>query len=68
MYTIQSITQSIAGLSQSVKHKLFQLLSKNTDLLDKILPGLPLIDHATGRQHLTHTLAEEYDAWLNTKT
>ena len=68
MYTIQSITQSIAGLSQSEKHKLFQLLFDHNKLLDKILPGMPLIDHITGQQILNHPLADQYNAWLNTKT
>lgn len=68
MYTIQSITQAISGLSETEKHKLFQLISKHSDLFDKILPGLPLITHATGQQKLEHPLAEQYDAWLNTKT
>lgn len=68
MYTIQSITQSVAGLSQSEKQELFQLLSEHSNLLDKILPGLPLIDYITGQQILNHPLAEQYNAWSNTKT
>lgn len=68
MYTIQSITQTIAGLSQVEKQELFQLLSEHKDLLDKILPGMPLIGHIKGRQVLPHPLAEQYDAWSNTKT
>ncbi len=68
MYTIQSITQSIAELSQSEKQELFQLLSEHNKLLDKILPGVPLIGHITGQQILNHPLAEQYNAWLNTKT
>ncbi len=68
MYTIQSITQSIAELSQGEKQELFQLLDEHKDLLDKILPGMPLISHIKGRQALLHPLAEQYDAWSNTKT
>ena len=68
MYTVQSITQSISGLSEDEKHRLFQLLTKHSNLLDKIFPDLPLIKHATGQEKLTHPLAEEYDAWLNAKT
>lgn len=68
MYTIQSITQAISNLSETEKQQVFQLLSKHSSLLNKILPGLPLISHATGQQKLAHTLAEQYDAWLNAKT
>jgi len=68
MYTIQSITQSIAGLSPSEKQELFQLLHEHSDLLDKLLPGMPLIGHIKGQQVLAHPLVEQYNAWLNTKT
>jgi hypothetical protein len=68
MYTIQSITQSIAGLSPSEKQELFQLLSDHSELLDKILPGMPLIGHITGQQILNHPLADQYNVWSNAKT
>ena len=68
MYTIPTITQTITGLPQDEKHVLFQIISEHATLLDKIMPGLPLIGHATGQQVLTHSLATEYTAWLNAKT
>ena len=68
MYTIPTITQTIIGLPQDEKHALFQIISEHAELLDKIMPGLPLIGHATGQQVLTHPLATEYTAWLNAKT
>ena len=68
MYTIPTITQTIIGLSQDEKHVLFQIISEHAELLGKIMPGLPLIGHATGQQVLTHPLATEYTAWLNAKT
>jgi hypothetical protein len=67
MYTVQSITQVVASLTSSEKEKLFQLLVDHNELLDKILPDLPLIGHVTGRQPLNHPLAEEYNNWSNTK-
>ena len=68
MYTIPSITQTIIELQQDEKHVLFQIIFEHATLLDKIMPGLPLIGHATGQQVLTHPLATEYTAWLNAKT
>lgn len=68
MYTIQSITQAISELSDSEKHKVFQILNDHSELLNKILPGLPLINHVTGQQKLSHPLAKQYDDWLHTKT
>jgi hypothetical protein len=68
MYTTQTITQTIIGLPQDEKHTLFQIISDHATLLDKIMPELPLIGHATGQQVLTHPLATEYTAWLNAKT
>jgi len=68
MYTIPTITQTIIGLPQDEKHVLFQIISEHAGLLDKIMPGLPLIGHATGQQVLTNPLATEYTVWLNAKT
>ena len=68
MYAIPTITQTIIGLSQDEKHALFQIIAEHAMLLDKIMPGLPLISHATGQQVLIHPLAAQYDAWLNAKT
>jgi hypothetical protein len=68
MYTIPTITQTIIGLPQDEKHVLFQIIFEHAALLDKIIPGLPLIGHATGQQVLTHPLAIEYTVWLNAKT
>ena len=68
MYTTQTITQTLDTLTESEKHTLFQLISEHGELLDKIVPGLPLISHARGQQVLNHSLAAQYDAWLNAKT
>jgi hypothetical protein len=68
MYTNHSITQAIDGLTNTEKLALFQLIADHAVLLNKIMPGLPLISHVTGQQILTHPLAEQYDSWLNAKT
>ena len=68
MYTTQTITQVLYGLTQAEKHTLFQIISEHAEFLDKIMPGFPLIGHATGQQVLTHPVATEYTAWLNAKT
>jgi len=67
MYNIQTITENIKQLSPSDTHKLFLLLSEHADLLEKIVPGLPMVAHVLGKQKLDHPLAETYDAWSNAK-
>lgn len=68
MYTIQTITQAVGNLSESEKHTLFQIITEHGELLNKVIPDLPLVAHASGKQQLNHTLAEQYDAWSNAKT
>lgn len=68
MYTTESITQAVDQLTHDEKLTLFQLITDHAMLLDKILPGLPLINHVIGKQTLTHPLAEYFNSWSNTKT
>lgn len=68
MYTTRMLTQAVMQLSKSEREQLFELLTNHSQLLDRLLPGLPLILHVTKQQRLEHDLAEQYDQWLNTKT
>jgi len=68
MYDIQTITEAIGQLSPSETHKLFLLVADHAGLIEKIVPGLPLIVHALGKQTLVDPLAETYDNWLNSNT
>jgi hypothetical protein len=68
MYNNQTITQAINGLTDSEKLELFQLVTDHGQLLNKLMPGLPLISHVIGQESITHPLAKQYDAWLDAKT
>jgi hypothetical protein len=68
MYNNQTITQAINGLTDNEKLELFELITDHSKLLNKLMPGLPLINHVIGQEKLTHPLAKQYDAWLDTKT
>jgi hypothetical protein len=68
MYNTQTITQAIDGLTHYEKLELFELVTEHSQLLNKLIPGLPLISHVIGQEKLTHPLAKQYDAWLDTKT
>jgi hypothetical protein len=68
MYNNQTITQAINCLTDSEKLELFQLVTEHSQLLNKLMPGLPLISHVVGQEKLTHPLAKQYDTWLDTKT
>ena len=68
MYNNQTITQAINVLTDNEKLELFKLITDHGKLLNKIMPGLPLIGHVVGQERLTHPLAKQYDAWLDTKT
>lgn len=68
MYTNQTITQAVNGLTDDEKRTLFQLITDHAALLDKIIPGLPLVGHVLGKESLVHPLAAHYNSWLNAKT
>lgn len=68
MYTTETLTQAVMQLTATERHQLFELLTNHATLLDRLLPGLPIIMHITKQQRLDHFLAVEYDQWSNTKT
>lgn len=68
MYTSQTITQAVYNLTDAEKQILFQLVTDHADLLNKIIPGLPLVGHVIGQEKSTHPFAKQYDSWLNAKT
>ena len=68
MYTSQTITQAVYNLTDAEKQILFHLVTDHADLLNKIIPGLQLVGHVIGQESITHPLAKQYDAWLDTKT
>ena len=67
MYNTQTITEAIGKLTPLETQTLFNLLRDHAGLIDKLVPGLPMIGHALGQQSLDHPLAKQYDSWLNDK-
>ncbi len=68
MYDTQTITEAIGKLTATETQTLFNLVRDHAGLIDKLVPGLPLIVHALGQQALDHPLADQYDCWLNAET
>ena len=68
MYTTQTITEAVGKLTAAEMQTLFNLVRDHAGLIDKLVPGLPLIVYTLGQQALDHPLAEQYDRWLNAKT
>jgi hypothetical protein len=68
MYNNQTITQAINGLTDNEKLELFELITDHGKLLNKLMPGLPLISHVIGQESIAHPLAKQYDSWLDAKT
>lgn len=44
--------------------QLFEILTNNIELFEKMLPGAPLLAHIRKEKAWDHTLAQAYDAWL----
>lgn len=51
-------------LSPQEQEQLFEILSSNIELFEKMLPGAPLLAHMRKEKAWDHTLAQAYDAWL----
>jgi len=68
MYNTQTITEAVGKLTATETQVLFNLVRDHAGLIDKLVPGLPLIVHAMGQQTLDHPLAKQYDRWLNAET
>ena len=68
MYDTQTISEAVGKLTATETHVLFNLIRDHAGLIDKLVPGLPLIVHALGQQDLSHPIAEQYDRWLNAET
>ena len=68
MYNIETITEAVGKLTATETQTLFSLIRDHAELIDKLVPELPLIVHVMGQQTLDHPLAEQYNRWLNAET
>jgi hypothetical protein len=69
MYNIDTINYAISNLTNSEKEALFELVTNHASLVDKLLPGLPLLQHIKSKtpQADNDPLLEAYLAWKNKK-
>lgn len=66
MYSIDSLTSNLMALSEAERNTLFQLINDHADLLNKVFPELPLINHVlnnTGNEE--NPLIYTYNRWKN---
>ena len=68
MHNVETITKAVGTLTAVETQTLFELVRDHAELINKLVPDLPLIAHAMGQQSLDHPLAEQYDRWLNAET
>ena len=65
MYTVENLTAQVNGLSDQDKQTLFQLLTDNAELLNKIMPDMPLLMHILNNTESDHQLVQSYVQWKN---
>jgi hypothetical protein len=65
MYTITNLTQATSGLSLEDQQKLFQLITDNAELFNKVMPDMPLIRHILNNTDSDHPLVQLYVQWKN---
>lgn len=64
MYSVEKLTENIRRLTDSELQQLFQLLTDNAELLNKVMPEVPLIRHIiedTG--NTDNSLIRAYNNW-----
>ena len=67
MYTRNFLTNAVLALPANEQTQLFQLMSNNAALLEKVMPGLPGLPHMYNRDELTKsvmTLSDDEQAQL----
>lgn len=64
MYTVDKLTKNLDNLNSEELEILFQVLTDNARLLDRIMPGVPLINYIlTGKGDTAHALIHAYTVW-----
>ena len=67
MYTPTSLSDNVINLTSNEKAKLFQLITENAELFNKIMPNLPLVQQiiAGTVSTIAHPIAADYANWKN---
>ena len=63
---MNTISQNIMQLTENERIQLFRLLSTNADLVNKVIPGIPLIEYILTGIDITASNSEvtqAYSAW-----
>jgi hypothetical protein len=63
---MNTIEQNVLNLTQTEIDRLFQLLTDNADILIKIIPGIPLLDHianASTPNNSNNPIIQAYNVW-----
>jgi hypothetical protein len=63
---MNTISQNIMRLSEGERGRVFKLLSTNADVINKIIPGMPLIEYILTGVDITANdseVVQAYSAW-----
>lgn len=70
MYSLKSIHERLGSLTPEEIQQLFALVTENAELLNKIIPGSPLLNYVLGNtavQNTNHPIIEQYSNWKTTQ-
>jgi hypothetical protein len=65
MYTVDNLTERVGQLSVEEQRQLFQLVTEHAELLNKVLPDMPLLAHILNNTTSDHELVQSYVQWKN---
>lgn len=66
IYSVRQFTENVNNLTTKEKQKLFQLLTKNAELINKVIPDLPILVHILNDDiDLSGPVIDEYKEWKN---
>ena len=65
MYTIDNLTERVGQLSEQEQQQLFHPITEHAELLNKVLPDMPLLAHILNNTSSDHQLVQSYVQWKN---
>ena len=65
MYTVNGLTEIVMNLTEQEQQKLFQLVTDNAELLIKVMPDMPLLQHIMNNTESDNQLIQSYSSWKN---
>jgi hypothetical protein len=68
MYSLDALTNNAVRLTPEEQDQLFTMLTENAQLINKLVPGMPLIEYiVTGTKRTSNPLFYAYETWKITK-